>query len=140
MKIGIINGPNLNLLGSREPHIYGTQTWDTFFNALKQRFHHIELTCFQSNIEGELVDAIQQSQQFDAGIINPGAYAHTSLAIADALAAISVPFIEVHLSNIFSREAARHVLYSAGKCKGTISGLGLEGYVLAIQYWEQHGV
>lgn len=122
MKIGIINGPNLNLLGTREPHLYGTQTWDAFFNTLIQRFSKIELISFQSNIEGELVNAIQQSHTFDAGIINPGAYAHTSLAIADALAAVSVPFIEVHLTNVFSREPARHVLYAAGKCKGTITG------------------
>ncbi len=140
MKVVIINGPNLNLLGIREPQLYGHQTWNDFFKVLQNRFPEIELSYFQSNVEGELVNYIQSAQDCDAGILNPGAYAHTSLAIADALKAVKTPFIEVHITHVFSREPERHVLKSAACCRGTISGFGLEGYAMALAHWAQHKV
>ena len=134
-KIIIINGPNLNLLGKREPKIYGAQSFDDYFRILKREFRAVQLDYFQSNSEGELIDKIQEAGFDFTGIVfNPGAYTHTSIALMDAIAAIPVPVIEVHLSNIQAREPYRSHSYTAKKAKGIISGLGLEGYRLAIQY------
>jgi 3-dehydroquinate dehydratase II len=133
MKIAIINGPNLNLLGRREPEIYGNVVFDTYFESLKKKFSDIELHYFQSNIEGELINKIQEfGFSFDGIIINAGAYTHTSVAIADAIAAIKTPVIEVHISNIFAREDFRHVSYLGKYCVGSISGFGLKGYQMAV--------
>lgn len=136
MKIAVINGPNLNLLGSREPEIYGRQTLEDLYTELGNSFPDVALSFFQSNHEGELIDFIQDChlEHFDGIVINPGAYAHTSVALADALQSIPVPAIEVHISNIYRRESFRHHSYTAAACRGTISGLGFRGYHLAIQY------
>lgn len=135
MKVIIINGPNLNLIGKREPEIYGNQSFEDFFKVLKQKNTDIELHYFQSNIEGELIDKIQEvGFTYDGIIINAGGYTHTSVAIGDAIAAIKTPCVEVHISNIFSREEFRHHSFLSKHCKGMITGLGLEGYDLAIQY------
>lgn len=138
MKIAIINGPNLNLLGTREPEIYGSRNFDQYLEELKASFPSIVFTYFQSNVEGELVTEIQQ-QGFSADgiIINPGGYTHTSVAIGDAIAAITAPVVEVHISNIFGREDFRKISHVSAKCKGVISGLGLKGYELAIAYFQQ---
>lgn len=131
----IINGPNLNLLGRREPNIYGTTPFDTFFEGLKKEFSEEEIVYFQSNCEGEIIDAIQQyglNSRCKGIVINPGAYSHYSLAIADAFSSVEVPIVEVHISNIHSREDFRRVSVTASKAKGVIAGLGLEGYRLAI--------
>jgi 3-dehydroquinate dehydratase-2 len=135
MKIVIINGPNLNLLGQREPGIYGSRDFDGFFAELKTRYAEHELLYFQSNVEGELVNALQE-HGFDAEgiVLNAGAYTHTSIAISDAIAAISAPVLEVHISNIYAREDYRHKSIISGQCIGMISGLGLQGYALAIDY------
>ena len=133
-KIQIINGPNLNLLGKRETNIYGSESFEDFFEDLKQIYgSDIQLSYFQSNIEGELVDQLQKiGFKWDAIILNAGGYTHTSVAIRDAIAAIDTPVIEVHISNIYAREEFRqHSLLSA-VCKGVIAGFGLESYVLAI--------
>ncbi len=134
MKIAIINGPNLNLLGQREKDIYGTITFDAYLLELKKRHPQLEIDYFQSNVEGELINKLQQvGFTYDGIILNAGAYTHTSIAIADAVAAVKTPVIEVHISNIFAREDYRHVSYLGAKCKGSISGFGLEGYHLAIE-------
>ena len=134
MKLAIINGPNLNLLGQREKDIYGQMSFDDFFNALKNKFKNIEFTYYQSNVEGELINKIQQfGFTYDGIILNAGAYTHTSIAIADAVAAITTPVIEVHISNIFAREDFRHTSFLGAKCKGSISGFGLKGYEMAIE-------
>lgn len=134
MKIAIINGPNLNLLGKRETDIYGDQSFETFFETLKQTFPEHSLSYYQSNVEGELVNFIQQTGfSHDGIVLNAGAYTHTSLALADAVAAVKAPVVEVHISNIFARENYRHVSYLGAKCKGSISGFGLQGYVLAVK-------
>lgn len=134
MKIIIINGPNLNLLGKREPEIYGNQTFDDYFNVLKTRFPEIELTYFQSNIEGELIDQIQNyGFSHDGIILNAGAYTHTSIGIGDAVKGITTPVIEVHISNTFSRETFRHQSFISPNAKGVIIGFGLQSYDLAIQ-------
>lgn len=136
MKIAIINGPNLNLLGTREPQVYGNQTFEQYFKTLQGRFKEIAFSYFQSNIEGELINEIQHARQGVKGIIlNPGGYTHTSVAIGDAIAAISTPVIEVHISNIHAREEFRKISHVSAKCKGTIAGLGLEGYALAVEYF-----
>lgn len=136
MKIAIINGPNLNLLGKREPEIYGTQTFIDFFEGIKKDFAQVELFYFQSNHEGELIDKIHEiGFSFDGIVINAGAYTHTSIAIADALAAVKTKAIEVHISNIHARESFRHHSYLAKNCIGSIVGLGLNGYVAAIQHF-----
>jgi 3-dehydroquinate dehydratase-2 len=136
MKIIIINGPNLNLLGTREPGIYGAQTFEAFFEQLTHANTKVELTYFQSNHEGALVSKLQEvGFSFDGIILNAAAYSHTSVAIADAIAAISTPVIEVHISNIHAREAFRHHSFLTKNCVGMITGLGLEGYRLAIQYF-----
>ena len=133
-KILIINGVNLNMQGKRESAIYGSTSFDVFFARLQQQYSQIHLDYFQSNIEGELVSKIQESNAYDAIIINPGAYTHTSIAIADALKSINSVIIEVHISNIYNRESFRHNSYIAACCKGRICGLGLDGYRLAIEH------
>lgn len=135
MKIGIINGPNLNLLGVREPQIYGKLGFETFLHQLKDKYPDIAFSYFQSNVEGELIDAIQRmGMDHDGIILNPGGYTHTSVAIGDAISAISVSVIEVHISNVHAREDFRKISHVSAKVKGTISGLGLEGYRLAVEY------
>jgi 3-dehydroquinate dehydratase II len=134
MHIHIINGPNLNLLGQRETEIYGISTFDDFLGNLQKNYLQIKLTYFQSNVEGYLIDNLQEHGKFADGIIlNAGGYTHTSVALADAISAIKCPVIEVHISNIFAREDYRHVSLIAGKCKGSISGFGLNSYRLAIE-------
>ena len=138
MKIGIINGPNLNLLGKREPEVYGNQTFEDYFNTLKERFPEINFSYYQSNIEGELIDKIQEfGFSFDGIILNAGAYTHTSVGIGDAVKAITTPVIEVHISNTFSRESFRHQSYISGNAKGVILGFGLQSYDLAVLSFEQ---
>jgi 3-dehydroquinate dehydratase-2 len=133
MKITIINGPNLNLLEKREPSVYGSRSFEDFLPELRQKFPNIEIAYFQSNVEGEIINKLHEAGFSDQGIIlNAGAYTHTSLAIADAVAAINTPVIEVHISNIFAREDHRHVSYIGAKCAGSISGFGLKGYELAL--------
>jgi 3-dehydroquinate dehydratase-2 len=134
MKIAIINGPNLNLLGKREPELYGTQAFEDYFRTLQSSYPSIELYYFQSNVEGELISKLQElGFSFDGIILNAGAYTHTSVALADVVAAIKTPVVEVHISNIFAREDFRHVSYLGAKCKGSISGFGLKGYEMALQ-------
>ena len=134
-KIVIINGPNLNLLGKREPDVYGSEGFDSFFAQLQKEYTEVELAYFQSNIEGELINAIQDAGNTSDGIIlNPAGYTHTSVAIGDAIAAIKVPVVEVHISNIHAREEFRKLSHVSAKAKGTIAGLGLEGYKLALQF------
>jgi 3-dehydroquinate dehydratase-2 len=135
MKIAIINGPNLNLLGTREPTVYGAQTFETFYGGLKNSFPAVQFHYYQSNVEGELINELQRvGFDFEGIIINPGGYTHTSVAIGDAIAAITTPVIEVHISNVHAREDFRKISHVSAKCKGTISGLGLKGYSLAV-YW-----
>ena len=135
MKIQIINGPNLNLLGVREEGIYGSRDFDNYFEELKRRYDHAELHYFQSNIEGELINKLHEvGFEFDGIVLNAGAYTHTSIAIHDALAAIKTKTVEVHISNIYAREEFRHKSLITSKCAGLISGFGLRGYDLAIQY------
>jgi len=139
MHIAIINGPNLNLLGRREPDIYGTESFELFLEQLQRRFPKTTLEYFQSNDEGDLITILQRcAGKADGIILNAAAYAHTSIALADTVAAIAPPVIEVHISNIFAREPFRHHSFLSGKCAGTITGLGLEGYALAVQYFERH--
>ena len=134
-KITIINGPNLNLLGKREPGVYGSESFDSYFLKLKERYPQIEIEYFQSNIEGELIDAIQKAGFSSTGIVlNPGGYTHTSVAIGDAIASIKAPVIEVHISNVHAREEFRKISHVSAKARGTICGLGLSGYSLAIDF------
>tara|TARA_R110000868_G_scaffold117067_3_gene311051 strand:+ start:505 stop:918 length:414 start_codon:yes stop_codon:yes gene_type:complete len=134
MKICIINGPNLNLLGKREPEIYGSQTFEEYFTNLQARYAAMEFSYFQSNIEGELIDKIQEyGFTYDGIILNAGAYTHTSIGIGDAVKAIKAPVVEVHISNTFSRESFRHQSYISGNAKGVILGFGLKSYDLAIE-------
>lgn len=136
LQIAIINGPNLNLLGTREPHIYGSQTFEQYFTLLKDRFPSVELTYHQSNVEGELINILHGCMGKVQGIImNAGAYTHTSIAIADAIAAIGIPVLEVHISNVLAREDYRKTSFIAAKCVGSISGLGMNGYALAVQHF-----
>ena len=138
MKIAIINGPNLNLLGTREPTIYGNQSFEEYFERLKAKFPAIQFEYYQSNIEGELIGEVQRvGFSFDGIIINPGGYTHTSVALGDAIAAISTPVVEVHISNIFGREDFRKLSHVSGKSVGVISGLGLRGYELAVVYFAE---
>jgi 3-dehydroquinate dehydratase-2 len=133
MKIIIINGPNLNLLGKRENDIYGDETFNDFFEKLQQKYPKVELTQFQSNIEGELIDKIQEiGYSFDGIILNAAAYTHTSVAIGDAVRAIKTPVVEVHISNTFSREDFRHKSFISPNAKGIIVGFGLQSYELAL--------
>mgnify|MGYP001791287753 CR=1 FL=1 len=134
MKLIIINGPNLNLLGKREPTVYGTTTFEDYFNQLKEDFSEVTLEYYQSNIEGELIDKIHEvGFSYDGIILNAAAYTHTSIAIADAIKAIETPVVEVHISNVHSREKFRHLSYIAPNVKGIISGFGLKSYNLAIE-------
>lgn len=137
LKIAIINGPNLNLLGTREKDIYGNLSFDDFFITLKEKFPSVELSYYQSNVEGELINKLHElGFTYDGIILNAGGYTHTSVAIADAVAAIKTPVIEVHISNIFAREDYRHVSYLGRHCKGSISGFGLKGYEMAIKAFQ----
>ena len=135
MKIQIINGPNLNLLGKRETSIYGDQSFEDFFESLKKRFPQVELHYYQSNVEGELVNKLHEvGFSFDGIVINAGAYTHTSVAIHDAIGGIKTPVVEVHISNIHARETFRHTSLITSKCAGMLTGFGMEGYAMAINY------
>lgn len=136
MRIAIINGPNLNLLGTREPEIYGSQTFEQYYEVLRATYPAVTFSYFQSNVEGELINELQRVGFSSDGILlNPGGYTHTSVAIGDAVAAIKAPVIEVHISNIHAREEFRRLSHVSGRAKGTIAGLGLKGYELALQYF-----
>ncbi|MBS1602310.1 MAG: type II 3-dehydroquinate dehydratase [Bacteroidetes bacterium] len=136
MRIAIINGPNLNLLGTREPEVYGSQTFEQYYAGLKLLYPGIEFSYFQSNVEGELINELQRvGFSVDGIILNPGGYTHTSVAIGDAIAAIKSPVIEVHISNVHAREEFRRLSHVSGKAKGTIAGLGLKGYELAVRWF-----
>ena len=133
MKVLIINGPNLNLLGTREKSVYGEQTFEDYFEQLKSSFPDVELEYFQSNVEGELIDKIQEVGFSYGGILlNAGGYTHTSVAISDAIAAVSTPVVEVHISNIFAREEFRHISLLSKNCVGIISGFGMGSYKLGL--------
>ena len=135
-KINIINGPNLNLLGIREPSVYGSQSFEQYFEVLQKQFPEVSFQYFQSNVEGELINELQRVGFSSDGIIfNPGGYTHTSVAIGDAIAAIEAPVIEVHISNVHAREEFRRLSHVSGKAKGTIAGLGLKGYELAVRWF-----
>lgn len=134
MRLIIINGPNLNLLGTREKQVYGEISFDEYFPKLRKLFPKIDLEYFQSNVEGEIINKLHETGfSYDGIILNAGGYTHTSVAIADAVAAIKTTVIEVHISNIFAREDYRHISYIAPKCKGSITGFGLDSYRLAIE-------
>jgi 3-dehydroquinate dehydratase-2 len=136
MKIAIINGPNLNLLGKRETEIYGDQSFETFLASLKKKFPSVTFSYFQSNVEGELVNELQRvGFDHDGIILNPAGYTHTSVAIGDAVAAIKTPVIEVHISNVHAREDFRKLSLVSGKSVGSIFGLGLKGYELAVEWF-----
>ncbi len=136
MKIAIINGPNLNLLGTRETDIYGLQSFEDFLKNLMEKYPNVSFSYFQSNVEGELINELQRAGVECHGIIlNPGGYTHTSVAIGDTLAAIPTKVIEVHISNIFSREEFRRISYVSSKAKAVISGMGLKGYEMALRYF-----
>ena len=134
MRIQIINGPNINLLGKREPSIYGSVTFEDYLTGLRETYKDIEINYFQSNIEGEMIDCIQQTGfEADGIILNAGAYTHTSIALQDAIRSVTAPVIEVHISNVHSSEAFRHVSMIACACKGVICGFGLDSYRLALE-------
>ena len=136
MKIIIINGPNLNLLGKREPEIYGSTSFEDFFKELQGKFPEIDLSYYQSNVEGELINKIHEvGFSYDAVLLNAGGYTHTSVAISDAIASIKTPVLEVHVSNIYKREEFRHKSIISKECVGMISGLGLKGYELGILFF-----
>ena len=133
MKIAIINGPNLNLLGTREPDQYGSQTFEAYFEKLQSKFTNINFSYYQSNVEGELINELQKvGNTVDAIILNPAGYTHTSVAIGDTIAAIKAPVVDVHISNVHAREDFRKISHVSAKCKGTISGFGMKGYELAV--------
>ncbi len=135
MRILVLNGPNLNLIGEREPEIYGNQSLDDYISEMKQRFPSCEIDSFQSNHEGVLIDKLQEAMdKYDGVVMNPGGYAHTSIALADTIRAINIPVVEVHISNIYEREAFRHHSYTAEAAVKSIVGHGLEGYAEAINY------
>ena len=134
MKIQIINGPNLNLLGLREPSIYGNEGFDSYISQLREMYSIVEIDYYQSNVEGELINKLHEvGFTYDGIIINAGGYTHTSVALADAIAAIKTPVIEVHISNIYAREEYRHVSLTGKNCKGVLTGFGLDGYRLALE-------
>ena len=136
MKIAIINGPNLNLLGKRETDIYGNKPFEVFLKDLEHKYPHIHFSYYQSNLEGELVNEIQRAGfDHDGIILNPAGYTHTSVAIGDAVAAIKTPVIEVHISNVHAREEFRKLSHVSGKAIGSIFGLGLKGYELAVEWF-----
>lgn len=140
MKIAIINGPNLNLLGVREPEVYGKESFEDYLETIKSKYPAISFTYYQSNVEGELVTALQQAGfSMDGIVFNPGGYTHTSVAIGDAIAAIPCPVVEVHISNVFAREEFRKISHVSAKAVGVISGLGLKGYELALGYFTHVG-
>ncbi|SHI96815.1 3-dehydroquinate dehydratase [Mesonia phycicola] len=133
MKILIVNGPNLNLLGEREPNVYGGQTFEDYFTSLQFKLREVELSHYQSNHEGEIIDKLHEARlHFDGVVLNAAAYTHTSVAIADAVKAINIPVVEVHISNTAARESFRHQSYIAANAKGVITGFGLKSYELAI--------
>ena len=134
MKLSIINGPNLNLIGTREPGVYGSESFEHFFQKLRKEYEMIDFDYFQSNVEGELINEIQESaKHMDGIILNAGGYTHTSVAIGDAIAAVKVPVVEVHISNVEAREEFRKLSHISAKCVGTISGFGLKSYLLAVE-------
>ena len=134
MKIQIINGPNLNLLGTREPGIYGSTAFDTFLESLRRSYPQVEIDCFQSNVEGELIDRMQQTGfSADGIVLNAGAYTHTSIALLDCIRSLKSPVIEVHISNVHSREPFRRTSMIAPACMGVICGFGLDSYRLAVE-------
>lgn len=134
-KIQIVNGPNLNLLGKREPSVYGNKGFDDFLPELKQRFPNCDIQYYQSNVEGEIINKLHEvGFSFDGIVLNAGAYTHTSIAIHDAIAAIKTPVVEVHISNVYAREEYRHVSLITSKCIGLITGFGLDGYAMAISF------
>ena len=138
MKIAIINGPNLNLLGTREPDVYGSQTFEDFYKSLVKKYPDVEFNYFQSNVEGELINEIQRAGRnfnYNGIVLNPGGYTHTSVAIGDAIASIATPVIEVHISNVHAREDFRKISHVSAKCKGSIIGLGMKGYELAVTFF-----
>jgi len=136
MKIIIVNGPNLNLLGVREPEIYGRETFEDFFAYLQAEFPTVTLHYFQSNLEGALIDKLHEvGFSYDGIVLNAGAYTHTSVALADAIGGIRTPVVEVHISNVHAREAFRQNSFLSAKCVGSIVGLGLKGYELAVEYF-----
>lgn len=135
-KVLIVNGPNLNLLGKREPEKYGYESFESYLVKLKEEFNELDLHYFQSNIEGEIIDAMQKADgNFLGVVLNAGGYTHTSVSIADAIAAIKIPVVEVHISNIFARESFRQISLIAPNCVGSISGFGLNSYRLALRYF-----
>jgi len=135
MKVLIINGPNLNLLGERETDIYGNMSFEDYLDELQNAFPKHDIECYQSNVEGEIINRLQEANlEFHAIILNAGGYTHTSVAIADAINAIDTPVIEVHITNILAREDFRHLSYIAPNCVGTITGFGLDSYRLALEY------
>jgi 3-dehydroquinate dehydratase II len=135
MKIAIINGPNLNLLGTRETSVYGDTSFDTFLDTLRKKYTAVEFDYFQSNVEGELINELQRvGFSHDGIVLNPGGYTHTSVAIGDAIAAIKSPVVEVHISNVHAREEFRKISHVSAKAAGSIIGLGLKGYELAIDW------
>lgn len=136
MKIQIINGPNLNLLGKREPEVYGSTSFEDYLEDLKRQFPTVEIHYYQSNVEGELINKIHEvGFSYDAILLNAGGYTHTSVAISDAIAGVTTPTLEVHISNIYKREEFRHKSIISKSCVGMISGLGLKGYALGINYF-----
>jgi len=136
MKIAIINGPNLNLLGKREPGIYGSTSFDDYLVTLKSKYPQVEIHYYQSNVEGELINELQRvGFDYDGIIMNPGGYTHTSVAIGDAIASIKTPVVEVHISNVHAREEFRKLSHVSGKSAGSIIGLGLKGYELAAKWF-----
>lgn len=136
MKIIIINGPNLNLLGKREPEVYGNQDFDSYFKLLQEKFSDLEISFFQSNIEGEIINILQEvGFSYDGIILNAGGYTHTSVAIGDCVKAIKTPVVEVHISNTFFRETFRHQSYISPNAAGVIVGFGMQSYLLALQYF-----
>lgn len=134
MQLLILNGPNLNLLGQRQPEVYGNQSFDSYFDELKLQFPSVQLDYFQSNVEGEIINKLQEAGfSYDGILLNAGAYTHTSVAISDCIKAITSPVVEVHISNTFSRETFRHQSYISPHVKGVIIGFGLKSYAIAIQ-------
>jgi len=138
-KILMLNGPNLNLLGKREPDVYGKKSFEEFYQDLVFRHTNVVLSYYQSNVEGELINKLHEAGfEYDGIIFNAGGYTHTSVAIADAVAAINAPVIEVHISNVYAREDYRHQSLMAKNCVGIITGLGIQGYELALEYFLKH--
>ncbi len=139
MKILIINGPNLNLLGKREPELYGSGDFEGFFEGLKKQHDTLQLEYFQSNVEGEIINKLHEAGfDYHGIILNAGGYTHTSVAIADAIAAVTTPVVEVHISNVYARESFRHTSLTGARCVGVITGFGLSGYALALNYFQNY--